>query len=687
MCHKFGHSKTKKQIMKKTTLFGIVFSLMGLGVNAQSFVSTNPENKNVLIEEYTGIKCGWCPAGHKIAHEIDSTYPGDVVQVNIHTGTYATPTSSNHPDFRTEFGASYASLAGVSSFPQAAINRHEFTGGKMAMSRSLWNQYSSQILAQPSYVNIAAQSTVDLTSRKITVNVEAYYTGNSPVSTNKLNVFLLQSNIAEYQNGSSKNPADVLSNGDYNHKHMLRHAITGLWGDEITTTTSGSFISKTYTYDVPCELNGVDYDLQNLEVIVFIAEDNAEVITANKSTMSFISMQPGQQIVDLGVTSNTTVADLCVESIIPEVTVSNTGNMAVDSFDVSYTMNGATVTETINSLLNPNSSITHQFSSVSTIPGINTLSYNVSVGNYFSFVDTICPNNYDASSFNVVLPSNNGVNITEDFDAYTLGEVDVNGIIISNPDNQRLYVVDQSLSSNVNWDLGGFGNSSSSLRFDMYSWALNSVASITLEKVDLTNTQNPTIDFSYATTGVSSGSTEFNYGQFKVYVSSDCGVSWDVLFDKTGAALQTADVVEYVSGVGGRFYPQANEWKAESLSLSAYQTEQEVIIKFEGLINNGGNSLYLDDIKLSGSTSSSIEDNLNSYLKLYPNPASEILNINLKELDLKELYIMDVIGNIVDVLFVEGKNIQYDVSNYEPGIYLISSSGQKLDILSKLIVY
>tara|TARA_B100000683_G_scaffold161091_1_gene155306 strand:+ start:13 stop:1209 length:1197 start_codon:yes stop_codon:yes gene_type:complete len=398
-------------------------------------------------------------------------------------------------------------------------------------------------------------------------------------------------------------------------------------------------------------------------------------------------MQPGQQIVDLGVTSNTTVADLCVESIIPEVTVSNTGNMAVDSFDVSYTMNGATVTETINSLLNPNSSITHQFSSVSTIPGINTLSYNVSVGNYFSFVDTICPNNYDASSFNVVLPSNNGVNITEDFDAYTLGEVDVNGIIISNPDNQRLYVVDQSLSSNVNWDLGGFGNSSSSLRFDMYSWALNSVASITLEKVDLTNTQNPTIDFSYATTGVSSGSTEFNYGQFKVYVSSDCGVSWDVLFDKTGAALQTADVVEYVSGVGGRFYPQANEWKAESLSLSAYQTEQEVIIKFEGLINNGGNSLYLDDIKLSGSTSSSIEDNLNSYLKLYPNPASEILNIDLKELDLKELYIMDVIGNIVDVLFVEGKNIQYDVSNYEPGIYLISSSGQKLDILSKLIVY
>ena len=109
------------------------------------------------------------------------------------------------------------------------------------------------------------------------------------------------------------------------------------------------------------------------------------------------------------------------------------------------------------------------------------------------------------------------------------------------------------------------------------------------------------------------------------------------MFDKTGAALQTADVVEYVSGVGGHFYPQANEWKAESLSLSAYQTEQEVIIKFE-VINNGGNSLYLDDIKLSGSTSSSIEDNLNSYLKLYPNPASEILNIDLKELDLKTLH-------------------------------------------------
>ena len=58
---------------------------------AQTFVSTIAENKNVVLEEFTGISCTYCPDGHRIAKDIFNQNPNDVVLINIHTGSFATP--------------------------------------------------------------------------------------------------------------------------------------------------------------------------------------------------------------------------------------------------------------------------------------------------------------------------------------------------------------------------------------------------------------------------------------------------------------------------------------------------------------------------------------------------------------------------------------------------------------------
>ena len=39
--------------------------LMTFAVQAQTFVSTTPGSRNVLVEEYTGVSCQYCPLGHK----------------------------------------------------------------------------------------------------------------------------------------------------------------------------------------------------------------------------------------------------------------------------------------------------------------------------------------------------------------------------------------------------------------------------------------------------------------------------------------------------------------------------------------------------------------------------------------------------------------------------------------------
>ncbi|HPS51776.1 MAG TPA: hypothetical protein PK892_13800, partial [Bacteroidales bacterium] len=48
------------------------------GAMAQTLVTTKTLNKNVVLEEYTGIHCTYCPEGHAIAASILENHPGRV---------------------------------------------------------------------------------------------------------------------------------------------------------------------------------------------------------------------------------------------------------------------------------------------------------------------------------------------------------------------------------------------------------------------------------------------------------------------------------------------------------------------------------------------------------------------------------------------------------------------------------
>jgi len=84
--------------MKKILLS--VFALSAFALSAQTFVSTTPENKNVILEELTGISCGYCPDGHAVAKGIVDGAPNDVAVINIHSTSFANPQGPG-TDFRT----------------------------------------------------------------------------------------------------------------------------------------------------------------------------------------------------------------------------------------------------------------------------------------------------------------------------------------------------------------------------------------------------------------------------------------------------------------------------------------------------------------------------------------------------------------------------------------------------------
>ncbi len=178
--------------MKHLFAFALMILFSVSTLMAQNIVGTDPENRNVVLEEFTGIHCVFCPDGHAIAQGIYNSHPGDVVLINIHTGSYAVP-SGSEPDFRTPFGAAIAGQSGLLGYPAGTVNRHLFPnwsqGSGTAMSRGSWSAASNVILGESSYLNVGLVSTIVTSTRQLIVEVEVYYTDDSPFSSNFLNVF------------------------------------------------------------------------------------------------------------------------------------------------------------------------------------------------------------------------------------------------------------------------------------------------------------------------------------------------------------------------------------------------------------------------------------------------------------------------------------------------------------------
>ena len=253
--------------MKKFTFLMCAVLACLLQVNAQQFVSTEVQNRNAIIEEFTGRNCGYCPDGHVIANSIVHANPGRVWAVNVHAGGYA-PTS--YPNFNTGVSTTICNGFGVTSFPAGVVNRST----AQAQGRGSWQSLTNQQLSQVAECNVAGQVVINPVTRIAKINVEVYYTANSASDKNYLTIYMLQDSIWGSQSGGSSNPEQYVG-GNYCHMHILRDAITADWGDEIAPTTAGTLITKEYVYEIPTSIgspNGVEVDLENIAFLAFVEE-------------------------------------------------------------------------------------------------------------------------------------------------------------------------------------------------------------------------------------------------------------------------------------------------------------------------------------------------------------------------------------------------------------------------------
>ena len=320
--------------MEKKLLLLLFFT--AFSTYAQTIVSTTPQKKKVILEEFTGVNCQYCPSGHTIANTIKNANPNDVFLINIHVGNFATP-GTGQPDFRTSFGTAIANLSALTGYPAATVNRTAFTGLSQngttgtAMGRNNWTNAANQTRNQNSYVNVATTATIDVNTRLLTVFVEAYYTGASPVASNRLNVALLQNNTLGPQ--SSGGLGD-----NYPHQHRLVHLLTGQWGEAYTTTAAGTLVTRTYTYTIPAAYRSIPAELGNFEIVAFVAEGRQKIISGNGTVPTYTGLATN----DAKIKEVMEIAEQCVTSLQPKVEIQNNGQSNLTNLPITYVINGGT---------------------------------------------------------------------------------------------------------------------------------------------------------------------------------------------------------------------------------------------------------------------------------------------------------------------------------------------------------
>jgi PKD repeat protein len=161
---------------------------------------------------------------------------------------------------------------------------------------------------------------------------------------------------------------------------------------------------------------------------------------------------------------------------------------------------------------------------------------------------------------------------------------------------------------------------------------------------------SPSINFSAMTSPVFSFKVAFaqragtEADRLRVYLSTDCGATWQLRYTKSGANLSTR------AATTNAFVPTASEWRTETVSLTSAQiAASNVRIKFE-FESDGGNDIYIDDINIQGATGIvEAEDGISSF-NVFPNPANDNTTV---EFNLNEAQSMNV-----DIVDLNGKTVQ-----------------------------
>ncbi len=317
---------------------------------AQLPVSTTPTTKNIVLEEFTGIHCGYCPDGHTVANTIYNNNPGKVILINIHSGSFANA-ATGEQDLKTTTGTAIDAMPGmgITGYPAGTVNRTVLTGSVMSGGRGSWTGWANTIKAQAAYCNVAVEGSVDATTRVLTYTAQVYYTANSPVTSNSLTVMLLEDKVLGIQDNYGNplyNASNYNADGTYNHNHVLRKGLTtGNFGITIPVATAGTTFTTSGSYTIPTTFGATGKTtpclLGNLELAAFVTQSSSVTINGAYGPVTISNIA---NTTDAAVSNLIADAETCAGNLQPtKFNLSNNGSAIMNSAVISYSVTGGSL--------------------------------------------------------------------------------------------------------------------------------------------------------------------------------------------------------------------------------------------------------------------------------------------------------------------------------------------------------
>lgn len=229
--------------------------------------------RKVLVEDFTGHKCGYCPRATREIEDLKQIYGDRLISISVHAGFFA---STNVPPFTYDFKCAESveldNDFGVSAAgnPNGMVNRKQVNGNYI-VSYTSWAAEIDQVLSDtdPAAIRISITADYDSISRQLDTEVQLDFASDL-LGPHKLSVYLIEDSIVNWQKDYDATPND---NPNYVHREVLRGSMNGTYGDVISSTLAGDTVLRNFSTTL-----NTGWDAQHMSLVVFVYDDTTKEI-------------------------------------------------------------------------------------------------------------------------------------------------------------------------------------------------------------------------------------------------------------------------------------------------------------------------------------------------------------------------------------------------------------------------
>jgi hypothetical protein len=242
------------------------------------------KGRKVLVEEFTGVSCGYCPKGAKQLLDWETgTFKGKMVMVAIHEGQFAVPKPPKYTlDFRNEFAKTIGETFPTSGHPAAMFSRLKFDKEKvLPVLRAEWDKTISGFNFDEADVRLLIRNIHS--AEKSVNNLEITVIANKAISANlALVIQITEDSIFGTQKDYNKENPDFAGDDfieEYYHRHVLRGSVGGTFGNPLTDgMAAGDTIYKCFE-----PLIDPAWNRDHVEFVVYVMDSETyEVLQVDK---------------------------------------------------------------------------------------------------------------------------------------------------------------------------------------------------------------------------------------------------------------------------------------------------------------------------------------------------------------------------------------------------------------------